>query len=157
MGDHIYFDWMLCRLKANSGILTNFEVLDFLRSRGAAKDPTRVIAPIAPSEWKVYDYLEQSAACNQTRENIKAFSEECKKYNLATAEVINIINLRPSSVVEIDPLIEECDTRLGEGVEELVEIVVQVLPSPPNQMESDEGTGEQDKKESTDEQQTEAT
>uniref|UniRef100_A0A5B6YPA6 DNA-directed RNA polymerase III subunit RPC9 n=1 Tax=Davidia involucrata TaxID=16924 RepID=A0A5B6YPA6_DAVIN len=96
-------------LKANDGMLTNFEVLDFLRSRGAAKDPTRVIAPIAASEWKVYDYLEQSVACNQTRETIKEFSEKCKKYNLATAEFINIINIRPSSVVEIDPIIEECD------------------------------------------------
>ena len=44
---------MSCRKKANAGALTNFEVLDFLRSRGAAKDPTRVIAPIAASEFKV--------------------------------------------------------------------------------------------------------
>uniref|UniRef100_A0A5B6YNU1 DNA-directed RNA polymerase III subunit RPC9 n=1 Tax=Davidia involucrata TaxID=16924 RepID=A0A5B6YNU1_DAVIN len=141
-------------LKANCGALTNFEVLDFLRSRGAAKDPTRVIAPIAPSEWKVYDYLEQSVACNQTRESIKEFSEKCKKYKLATAEVINIINVRPSSVVEIDPIIEECDTRMGEGVEDLVEMVMQVLPSPPTRMESDGGTGKD--KEESNEQQMEA-
>ncbi|XP_022760181.1 uncharacterized protein LOC111306659 [Durio zibethinus] len=39
--------------EANAGALTNFEVLDFLRSRGASKDLTRVIVPIAPSEFKV--------------------------------------------------------------------------------------------------------
>lgn len=44
---------MLFRLEANAGPLTNFEVLDFLRSRGASKDPTRVLVPVAPSEFKV--------------------------------------------------------------------------------------------------------
>lgn len=39
--------------KANAGALTNFEVLDFLRSKGASKDPNRIIATIAPSELKV--------------------------------------------------------------------------------------------------------
>ncbi|MBA0797605.1 hypothetical protein Gohar_008283, partial [Gossypium harknessii] len=90
--------------EANAGALTNFEVLDFLRSRGASKDPTRVIVPIAPSEFKVYDYLVESAACNQTKEHVKEFLERCKSYKLAKAEVLNIINLRPSALVEIDPV-----------------------------------------------------
>ena len=43
-----------CRKEANAGPLTNFEVLDFLRSREeAAKDPTRVSAPLASAESKV--------------------------------------------------------------------------------------------------------
>ena len=41
------------RLKADAGALTNFEVLDFLRSTGAAKDHTRIIVSVAPSEFKV--------------------------------------------------------------------------------------------------------
>ena len=40
-------------LDANEGVLTNFEVLDFLRSKGAAKDSTRVLAKVTPSEYKV--------------------------------------------------------------------------------------------------------
>ncbi|KAM7488371.1 hypothetical protein LguiB_025855 [Lonicera macranthoides] len=104
---------LLCRVKANAGMLTNFEVLNFLQSRGAGKDPTRVIAPIAPSEFKVYDYLEQSAACNQSREKINEFV-----------------------------IIEECDRRIGDSVEELLEVVAQVLPPPPSQTESDEGVVE---------------
>lgn len=48
---------MFCRLEANAGALTNFEVLDFLKSKGASKDPTRVIAPVAPSEYKVRFYF----------------------------------------------------------------------------------------------------
>ncbi|KAM7486420.1 hypothetical protein LguiA_002429 [Lonicera macranthoides] len=131
-------------LKANAGMLTNFEVLDFLQSRGAGKDPTRVIAPIAPSEFKVYDYLEQSAACSQSREKINEFVGKIKKYNLAKGEILSIINTRPSSVVEIDPIIEECDRRMGDSVEELVEVVSQVLPPPPSQIESDKGVVERE-------------
>ncbi|KAK9052860.1 hypothetical protein SSX86_029490 [Deinandra increscens subsp. villosa] len=115
-------------LKENAGPLTNFEVLDFFRSRGAAKDPTRVLAPVAPSEFKVYDYLAHSAASGQTRESITEFVAKCKPYKLTKSEIANIINIRPSSSVEIDPLIENLDSRLGESVEELVELVVQVFP-----------------------------
>ncbi|KAJ6353765.1 hypothetical protein OIU76_002729 [Salix suchowensis] len=100
----------------NAGALTNFEVLDFLRSRGASKDVSRVLAPVATSEYKLelclfdfvmfsvcrlYDYLVETPACNQTRENINEFLERFKKYNLAKAELLNIINIRPSQTVEI--------------------------------------------------------
>ncbi|KAI3812609.1 hypothetical protein L1987_17320 [Smallanthus sonchifolius] len=125
-------------LKENMGPLTNFEVLDFLRSRGAAKDPTRVLAPVAPSEFKVYDYLVHSAACSQTRESITEFVAKCKPYKLTKSEITNIINIRPSSYVEIDPLIENLDSRLGESVEELVELVVQVFPPSSEQSKPDE-------------------
>lgn len=47
------FLYKFCRLEANAGPLTNFEVLNFLKSKGASKDPTRVLADVAPSEYKV--------------------------------------------------------------------------------------------------------
>lgn len=119
--------------KANAGALTNFEVLDFLRSKGASKDPNRIIATIAPSELKVYDYLVETAACNQTRENIGSFLENCKEYDLAKAEILNIINIRPAFPVEIDPMIEQLSPRLGrEKADNLLEMLTEVLPPPPN-------------------------
>lgn len=51
---------------------------------------------------KVYDYLAESAACNQTREKVNEFLEKSKKFKLAKAEILNIINIRPASLVEID-------------------------------------------------------
>ncbi|KAK9103959.1 hypothetical protein Sjap_021213 [Stephania japonica] len=115
-------------IKANAGALTNFEVLDFLRSRGAS-NPTRVIGSVAPSEFQVYDYLLQSSACNQTRESVNEFLCKCEKFDLAKAEKLNIINIRPSSEVEIDPIIEQCENRMGaEEVQVLVKTVVEVLP-----------------------------
>ncbi|XVF65482.1 hypothetical protein PTKIN_Ptkin09bG0252900 [Pterospermum kingtungense] len=54
------------------------------------KDPTRVIAFIVPSEYKVYDYLVETAACHQNKNQINEFLERCKNYKLAKAEVLNI-------------------------------------------------------------------
>ncbi|KAL5542020.1 hypothetical protein UlMin_009730 [Ulmus minor] len=133
-------------LEANAGALTNFEVLNFLRSKGASKDPTRVLADVAPSEYKVYDYLVETSASNLTRENIDEFLEKSKKYDLAKAELLNIINIRPSSAVEIFSIIEQCDARLGDSVEELVEMVAEVLPPPPTEQTNVEETNEGDKK-----------
>ncbi|RVW52613.1 hypothetical protein CK203_068872 [Vitis vinifera] len=136
--------------KANAGVLTNFEVLDFLRYRGAAKDPTWVIAPIAASEFKAYDYLVESAACNKT------------------TEILNITNMKPTSPAEIDlgtflgmlllvvvilvplmlniKIIEECEKQMGEEIEDLVEIVMTVLPPPQTQMNLEEEVGVDQKK-----------
>ncbi|KAJ8449020.1 hypothetical protein Cgig2_004075 [Carnegiea gigantea] len=127
-------------LKANAGPLTNFEVLDFLRSRGALNDPTRLMSSVAPSEFKVYDYLVKTPACNQTRENICEFIEKSKEYQLAKAEVLNIINIRPSSAVEIVPIIEEWEDRMEDTIEELAEMIVQLLrPGPLPSEESNAG------------------
>ncbi|KAH9764830.1 DNA-directed RNA polymerase III subunit RPC9 [Citrus sinensis] len=130
-------------LEANAGPLTNFEVFDFLRSKGASKDPTRVLVPVTPSEFKVYDYLVESAACNQTRNIINEFLEKSKKFKLAKAEILNIINIRPSSLVEVDSIIEQCDTRFQEEeLQELVDLVIEVLPPLPNQPNAAEEVNE---------------
>ncbi|XP_028180611.1 uncharacterized protein LOC114367628 [Glycine soja] len=69
-------------LEGNVGALTNFEVLDFLLTKGASKDPTRVIAKVAQSEYKVYDYLVDTAASVQTRESINEFLTSVKQHDL---------------------------------------------------------------------------
>jgi hypothetical protein len=48
---------LFCREKANSGVLTNFEVLDFLRSRGAKTDPMRCLGAVTASECKVTTFF----------------------------------------------------------------------------------------------------
>ncbi|PSS33842.1 DNA-directed RNA polymerase III subunit rpc9 like [Actinidia chinensis var. chinensis] len=78
------------------------------------------------------------------RESITELAEKCKKYKLADAEIVNIINIRPSSAVEIDPIIEQCEKRLGESVEELVELVAEVCPTPAL-TEPDEAAGQDTK------------
>ncbi|RRT67877.1 hypothetical protein B296_00018006 [Ensete ventricosum] len=153
---------VLRRLQANAGALTNLEVLEFLRARGATSDPMGCLGAVAPSECKVtlprpksrhltvlvtvswfwcgqvFDYLVNTAACNQTRGAIDEFVKRCEKFKLAKAEKFNIINLRPSNQALIDPIIEYCEKRLTKDeargideVQELVDLVLEVLPPPP--------------------------
>ncbi|CAA7034997.1 unnamed protein product [Microthlaspi erraticum] len=117
-------------VKENAGALTNFEVLDLLNSRGASKDTTRVIAPVTRSEYKVYDYLMETAACTQTRERVAKFAEKCKDFKVAKAEILNIINIRPSSIVELMPIIEKPDDRDLDS-DGILELVQDLLPPPP--------------------------
>eukprot|EP00262_Sarcandra_glabra_P006078 TRINITY_DN18125_c0_g1_i1.p1 TRINITY_DN18125_c0_g1~~TRINITY_DN18125_c0_g1_i1.p1 ORF type:complete len:128 (-),score=20.02 TRINITY_DN18125_c0_g1_i1:245-628(-) len=118
-------------IEAKAGALTNFEVLDLLRSRGATTNPLGAIGSVSPSECKVFEFLVQSAACDQTKENINEFLKRSEKYNLAKAEKLNIINIRPFSTACLYPIIKDCDNRLGNKIEELVNMVVEVLPPRP--------------------------
>ncbi|XXG64503.1 hypothetical protein AAC387_Pa05g2440 [Persea americana] len=128
-------------LDAKAGVLTNFEVLNLLRLRGATSDPLGSLGAVTSSECKVFDYLVQSAACNQTRECIDEFLKRSEKYHLANAEKLNIINVRPKVGASIYPFIEDCETRLqNEGedlneLEELAKLVVETLPPPPGTSE----------------------
>ncbi|KAK7290195.1 hypothetical protein RIF29_04439 [Crotalaria pallida] len=126
-------------LQANAGALTNFEVLDFFRARGASKDPTRVIAKVAQSEYKVYDYLVNSPACSQSRQNINEFLEKVKKYDLAKAEILSVLNTRPAGPVDLFAIIEDCEARFPDEVlQEIIELVKKTLPPPPVEMDPEE-------------------
>ncbi|KAL5849849.1 hypothetical protein ACOSQ3_007906 [Xanthoceras sorbifolium] len=141
-------------LEANAGVLTNFEVLNFLQSRGASKDPTRVFSKIAPSEFKVYDYLVENISHNQTREMVNECVEKLKKFKLAKAEVLNIINVIPSSLVGMDSIVEDSESRFGdEQLEELVNLVTEVLPLPPKQAETAKSDGKNEEQAANEEEQ----
>ncbi|KAF3508475.1 hypothetical protein F2Q69_00005073, partial [Brassica cretica] len=127
-------------VKANAGALTNFEVLDLINSKGASKITTRVIAAIARSEYKVYDYLNETVASTQTLESVTTFSDKCKDFKLAKAEILNIINIRPSVDFKALLIIEEpkewgIDT---DGILELVQDFLPPLPVVETQMEKDQ-------------------
>ncbi|WZZ44329.1 hypothetical protein YC2023_040588 [Brassica napus] len=125
----------ICRVKANAGALTNFEVLNLINSKGASKITTRVIAAIARSEYK-------TVASTQTLESVTTFSDKCKDFKLAKAEILNIINIRPSVDFKalLDLIIEEpkewgIDT---DGILELVQDFLPPLPVVETQMEKDQ-------------------
>ncbi|KAG9439790.1 hypothetical protein H6P81_019955 [Aristolochia fimbriata] len=118
-------------IEAHAGILTNYEVLDLLKSRGATSDPLGSLGAVTSSESKVFDYLVHTAACSQTREAVKEFWERSDEFELAKAEKLSVINTRPSSEAEIYPIIENCEQRLEGKLEELVSLVVEILPPPP--------------------------
>lgn len=69
------------RLEANAGALTNYEVVHFLRSKGAAIDSTRVLAQVSPSEYKVLLFILFSSlftkGCDFSRLIIDVFMCRC--------------------------------------------------------------------------------
>ncbi|CAN6356090.1 unnamed protein product [Urochloa humidicola] len=136
-------------LKENAGPLTNFEVLDFLRSRGAKIDPMGCLGAVAASECKVYEYLLKTPACSQTRESIHEFVKRSEGFRLADADKLNVMNWRPSSAADVYAMIEECGRRFNkdergeacnedERVQEFLDMVKEVLPPPPPKAEAEE-------------------
>ncbi|KAK8919214.1 hypothetical protein KSP39_PZI021383 [Platanthera zijinensis] len=144
-------------LKADAGMLTDFEVLDMLRSRGATSDPMGCLGAVTSSECMVYDYLIKGAACNQTRESIEDFKKRCaefkkvnEKHKFTRAEILNIINLRPSGHAQLYSIIHDLEKRFnisnGDGsedgcllvLEEFLNIIHEVLPPPPEKIEDEE-------------------
>eukprot|EP01018_Ginkgo_biloba_P000677 Gb_08495 [translate_table: standard] len=131
--------------EADAGLLSNFEVLNLLRSKGATQDPLGSFGSATKSECKVFDYLVQSAASNQTRESVDDFLTKTEKYSLTKAERIQVLNLRPSTVVEIHLIVEDLEERLADStVVELLEIIKTTLPPPPKKPEEEEENGEAD-------------
>ncbi|KAE8767292.1 DNA-directed RNA polymerase III subunit RPC9 [Hordeum vulgare] len=133
----------MAREKANAGHLTNFEVLDFLRTRGAKIDPMGCLGAVAASECKVvYEYLLKTPACNQTRESVTEFANRCEGFKLTDADKQNIINWRPASAADVYAMVEECGKRFckdergmaqdeEDRANELVALVDEVFPAPP--------------------------
>ncbi|CAH2061234.1 unnamed protein product [Thlaspi arvense] len=78
----------------------------------------------------------ETAVCTQTRECDNKLSEKCKDFKVAKAEILNIINLRPSSIVELMmPIIEKPDDR------EIDSDLLPPLPTSESHQENDqEGT-----------------
>ncbi|CAO2036485.1 unnamed protein product [Urochloa humidicola] len=136
-------------LKENAGPLTNFEVLDFLRSRGAKIDPMGCLGAVAASECKVYEYLLKTPSCSQSRESIHEFVKRSEGFRLADADKLNAMNWRPSSAADVYAMIEECGRRFNkdergeacnedERVQEFLDMVKEVLPPPPPKAEAEE-------------------
>eukprot|EP00249_Psilotum_nudum_P010499 c22576_g1_i1 orf=803-1234(-) len=127
---------------ANTGLLTNFEVLDLLRSHGADHDPLASAESVTPSECRVYDYIRKTPAGTQTRESVQHYFKEIDNYVLTKAERLQIVNLRPSTAVEVHLIVEDCEERMtDEAVEQFIETIASALP-PPAEPEAEDYDGE---------------
>lgn len=114
-------------VEENLGLLSNDEVLAVLKDREADKQP--VISRATPSEIQAYTaLLQQSSGTFRGREQLAAFIEGVKPFQLTKSEIVQLINHRPPSVVEIFLCIEDCEERFEEAqIEELLSLVQQHL------------------------------
>ncbi|KAJ3173489.1 hypothetical protein HDU88_002575 [Geranomyces variabilis] len=133
--------------------LSNAEVLSFLsdlQADRAANPP--VVNPGAPPDVNLRDlyaiedevvtHLRTTPCAEQNEECIKAFMAALRKYDLTKGEKLMLLNLRPKSVAELNPMVEDLDSRMKEEAQlALVQLVTEMLPYTPP--EGEEGGEEQ--------------
>ncbi|CAI2173539.1 2151_t:CDS:2 [Funneliformis geosporum] len=120
--------------------LSNYEVLALLRELDEKqKEQARVNPQIKFAEnlktiqFEVIQNLKspQSTAKSQTPEQIESILFELKKYNLTKSEKLQIINLRPQSIAELELIIEDCEDRFPmETLREMIYLIGINLPMP---------------------------
>lgn len=121
-------------------VLSNWEVFGLLQDlcsqeskgrRSFAKTQTH-LANIA---YDTLHYLQKTPCRNQSPEIIHTFLEAIKDFKLTKAEKLQLINLRPTTPVEMQLIIEDSEERLTEEqVDQLIELVEHHLPDDPQQM-----------------------
>ncbi|CAD7696521.1 unnamed protein product [Ostreobium quekettii] len=80
------------------------------------------------SEIEVFKYLSTHSAGLRSREQIQNICEALKPFDLTQPEILQLVNLRPTNIVEIHLIVQECEARLDEArIEELLLIVKQHL------------------------------
>jgi hypothetical protein len=118
-------------VRVADGLVTNVEVLDLLRERTA--EPGRLATypqphdPF-PTEMECYDALRASPAGGQDREHVRAFIEHVAAIELTPAEVLQLINLKPTTRVTVHAVVEKCARRLTEDeVDDLLHLCATYL------------------------------
>lgn len=117
-------------------LITNAEVLRLLQERRKQQSDLpkeQRLKVLGTVIYETSSYLRETPAAAQKDEDIARFIQAVAPLKLTAAETLQLINLRPSTAVEIQLLVEECEERLTEEqVESLVTIVQETLPESPN-------------------------
>jgi len=100
-------------LDSNAGLVSNFELLEILRKKHTVvNDQGR--KPVVPLiEAQVIGYLESSPVANVSQKGAEECLARLEKYNLTKAETLQILNLVPTTEVEVHLIVEECAERLS--------------------------------------------
>lgn len=79
--------------------------------------------------YETLKYLEQTPCVEQNSDIITKFYDEVKRFDLKKNEILQILNLRPTTPVELQLIIEDSETRLTEAQSnELIELIRTLLP-----------------------------
>lgn len=94
-------------------------------------------------------YLDECPCAEQSRESIKNFVEQLRKvstdgkFELTDAEILQLVNCQPRSLVEIHLIVEECEERLTpEQAQDLLELCYTLSVEPAPAETGSQGGGE---------------
>ena len=130
-------------INENVATLSNAEVFQLLEGEKLIEHKSTNVATIA---YETIKHLEKTPCRYQDTETIQEFLRALQRYDFTKAEKLQLLNLRPTSVVEMQLIIEELDERLKteEELEKLVELIEEKLPVPDNEDDGGDGGGGQD-------------
>ena len=111
-------------------MVSNYEVLNLLQEKmkddaGKKRHKKQRQENLATISYEVTKYLEKTPCKLQNEDVIGDFLVEVAPFNLTKGEKLQLLNLRPSTPVEIQLIIEESEERLktDEELEKLLAIV----------------------------------
>lgn len=129
-------------INKNGALLSNAEVYKLLKEI-KEKEKLKYLKNLATVSYEAIKYLEESPAAHQNEESIRHYLETIKDhgFQLTKAEKLQILNQRPTTVVEFQLLIEECEERFSEeAINSILDIVQRTLPTHDPDLEMEECT-----------------
>ncbi|XP_011691694.1 PREDICTED: DNA-directed RNA polymerase III subunit RPC9 [Wasmannia auropunctata] len=103
-------------------LLSNYEVLNILQNTKSYKKPK--MNQLATITYQTIKYLEETPCKMQNPEKIREFLKAMEPIKLTKAEKLTLLNLCPTTPLEIQLMVEESEERL---TEEEVETVLQIV------------------------------
>uniref|UniRef100_A0A1I7YMH0 DNA-directed RNA polymerase III subunit RPC9 n=1 Tax=Steinernema glaseri TaxID=37863 RepID=A0A1I7YMH0_9BILA len=118
-------------VNARQGALTCFEVLNLLNEIKSSGSKQRNQKSYSTLLYASKKYLKSRPASVQTKEGIENLMRALKPFKLTPAEILQIIDLRPTTSAILSLIIEESEARLtSEQEQQILELVVKHLPEP---------------------------
>ncbi|CAI4232061.1 unnamed protein product [Auanema sp. JU1783] len=121
-------------------LLSNYEVLTLLQETKKMEDKKNKgkCQSLGTVLFETSKYLRTTPCATQTPECIATLIREMTKFNLTAAEIMQIINLRPTTATEVQLLVEESEERFKteEQLNNIVKIITETLPPPAQNQES---------------------
>ncbi|KAF9166112.1 hypothetical protein BGX20_000336 [Mortierella sp. AD010] len=122
-------------IKADSAMLSNYEVLALLNDQKAQRQAnevagTREVAEnLRTIEFEVQKYLDASPCSTQTPDQVAALKKAFEGYEFMKVELLQILNLRPRTPVELVLVIEEFEQRFDmSDCKPMLAIIRKALP-----------------------------
>ena len=101
-------------------LITNHEVFSFLKAVRSKADNQ----DLRTIEYEVIKYLESVPSQQCTLDQLQQCMTALSKYSLTKLEKLVLLNHFPKSLVEIYPMIEECETRFSdEQLQEMIDVL----------------------------------
>ncbi|XP_048507710.1 DNA-directed RNA polymerase III subunit RPC9 isoform X2 [Athalia rosae] len=116
------------RRKACVGYLSNYEVLDILQGARSNRQHRKPHNQLATITYQTIRYLEDTPCKKQTPATISSFLKAVEALKLTKCEKLMLLNLCPSTALEIQLVIEDSEERLTEDeVSSLLQVIASHL------------------------------